>query len=163
MIWRFLPLKFGPKQVRNASGNETSYARNFTLGHKIAPYNLKNSFPLIHFRNFEWLVFVIRIHHQQNNHKLTHLRIVFTSAISSASRAAISFIFPDISILSRSYLKTLRREISYCSVHNIWITVNVWISVQLNLLKTKRNLLYISNQSVPRCKHFPPRLFKDQT
>jgi hypothetical protein len=28
----------------------------------------------------------------------------------------------------------------------------------INLLKTKRNLLYISNQSVPRCKHFPPRL-----
>jgi len=31
------------------------------------------------------------------------------------------------------------------------------------LLKTKPNLLYIRNQSVPRCKHFPPRLFKDQT
>jgi hypothetical protein len=27
-----------------------------------------------------------------------------------------------------------------------------------NLLKMKRNLLYIRNQSVPRCKHFPPRL-----
>jgi len=29
-----------------------------------------------------------------------------------------------------------------------------------NLLKTKRNLLYIRNQSVPRSKHFPPRLKK---
>ena len=29
---------------------------------------------------------------------------------------------------------------------------------KLNLLKTKRNLLYIINQSVPRSKHFPPRL-----
>jgi len=29
---------------------------------------------------------------------------------------------------------------------------------KINLLKTKRNLLYIRNQSVPRCKHFPPRL-----
>ena len=28
----------------------------------------------------------------------------------------------------------------------------------INLLKTKRNLLYIINQSVPRSKHFPPRL-----
>jgi hypothetical protein len=27
-----------------------------------------------------------------------------------------------------------------------------------NLLKTKRNLLYIRHQSVPRCKHFPPWL-----
>jgi len=26
------------------------------------------------------------------------------------------------------------------------------------LLKTKRNLLYIRNQSEPHCKHFPPRL-----
>jgi len=28
----------------------------------------------------------------------------------------------------------------------------------VNLLKTKSNLLYIRSQSVPRCKHFPPRL-----
>jgi hypothetical protein len=28
----------------------------------------------------------------------------------------------------------------------------------LNLLKTKRNLLYIRNQSVPRSKLFPPQL-----
>jgi hypothetical protein len=27
-----------------------------------------------------------------------------------------------------------------------------------NLLKDKRNLLYIRNQSVPRCTHFPTRL-----
>jgi hypothetical protein len=27
-----------------------------------------------------------------------------------------------------------------------------------DLLKTTRNLLYIRNQSVPRCKHFPARL-----
>jgi hypothetical protein len=30
----------------------------------------------------------------------------------------------------------------------------------INILKIKRNLLYIRNQSVPRCKHFPPRLQK---
>ena len=28
----------------------------------------------------------------------------------------------------------------------------------INLLKTKRNLLYLKTLSVPRCKHFPPRL-----
>jgi len=28
----------------------------------------------------------------------------------------------------------------------------------INLLKTKRNYLYIRNQSVQRCKHFPQRL-----
>jgi hypothetical protein len=34
----------------------------------------------------------------------------------------------------------------------------LWSHLAFKLLKTKRNLLYISNQSVPRCKHFPPRL-----
>jgi hypothetical protein len=29
---------------------------------------------------------------------------------------------------------------------------------RLNLLQTKHNLLHIRNQSVPRCKHFSPRL-----
>jgi len=29
---------------------------------------------------------------------------------------------------------------------------------EFKLLKTKRNLLYTGNQSVPRSKHFPPRL-----
>jgi len=29
---------------------------------------------------------------------------------------------------------------------------------QFNLLETKSNLLYIRNQSVPRCKHSPPGL-----
>ena len=31
-------------------------------------------------------------------------------------------------------------------------------ALHFNLLKTKRNLLYIRNQSVPRSKHFPPWL-----
>jgi hypothetical protein len=31
-------------------------------------------------------------------------------------------------------------------------------TVKLNLLKTKRNLLYIRNLSIPRCKHSLPRL-----
>ena len=30
--------------------------------------------------------------------------------------------------------------------------------LKVNLLKTKSNLLYIRNQSVPRSKHFPLRL-----
>ena len=36
--------------------------------------------------------------------------------------------------------------------------VSKWWHPSLNLLKTKRNLLYIRTQSVPRCRHFPPRL-----
>ena len=37
------------------------------------------------------------------------------------------------------------------------------IFIDIKALKTKCNQLYIRNQSVPRCKHVPPRLFKDQT
>ena len=36
--------------------------------------------------------------------------------------------------------------------------VLVEIGFVINLLKTKRNVFYIRNESVPRCKHFPPRL-----
>jgi len=31
-------------------------------------------------------------------------------------------------------------------------------TAQFNLLKTKRNLFYMRSQSIPRCKHFSPRL-----
>jgi len=34
------------------------------------------------------------------------------------------------------------------------------VSNQINLLKTKRNLIYIRSQSVPRCKHFLLRFKK---
>ena len=34
----------------------------------------------------------------------------------------------------------------------------VWLHSFFNILNTKRNLLYIKSQFVPRSKHFPPRL-----
>jgi hypothetical protein len=37
---------------------------------------------------------------------------------------------------------------------------NTYMYIFINLLKTKCNLLYIRNQSVPRCKHFPTWLYK---
>ena len=30
--------------------------------------------------------------------------------------------------------------------------------IYIKLLKTKLNLCYIRNQTVPRCEHFPPQL-----
>ena len=41
---------------------------------------------------------------------------------------------------------------------NLQISTPGRISCTINPLKTKRNLLYIRNESVPRSKHFPPRL-----
>ena len=53
--------------------------------------------------------------------------------------------------------------ITFVSTHIIVRVVNesfvrVFIQTSLIFLKTKRNLLDVRNQSVPRCKHFPPRL-----
>ena len=50
------------------------------------------------------------------------------------------------------------------SHNNIWRSAHLLQNLKffplglMNLLKTKRNLLYIRSQFVPRCKHFPPRL-----
>jgi len=49
-------------------------------------------------------------------------------------------------------------KINYFTVQGL---ASHWSCFQI--LKTEYNLLYIRNQSVPRCKHFPKRLFKDQT
>jgi len=37
-------------------------------------------------------------------------------------------------------------------------SITTKLQVFINLVNTKHNLLNIRNQSVPRCKHFPPRL-----
>ena len=34
------------------------------------------------------------------------------------------------------------------------MSFNSWIAPYINPLKTKRRLLYLKTQSVPRCKHF---------
>jgi len=43
-------------------------------------------------------------------------------------------------------------------LYHIILHINGFTERYINLSKHKRNLLYIKNQSVPRCKHFPPRL-----
>jgi len=42
-----------------------------------------------------------------------------------------------------------------------YATKSAVCSEKLTVLKTKRSPLNIRNQSVPRCKHFPPRLVDD--
>ena len=42
--------------------------------------------------------------------------------------------------------------------NNSYVSLFTLHSLPFNILKTKRILLYIRNQSVPRCKHFPPQL-----
>jgi len=71
----------------------------------------------------------------------------------------ISNLRVNIIMLSNSLLKHKVDNV-YCSCVADRKRSVFWelISQMFNLSKTKRNLLYISNQSVPRCKHFPPRL-----
>jgi len=52
----------------------------------------------------------------------------------------------------------LRIFLIFQLLHTFLHFKNHQFTLILNLLKAKRNLLYIRNQSVPRCKHFPPRL-----
>jgi hypothetical protein len=47
---------------------------------------------------------------------------------------------------------------NFCYAGTVNFTKTPRSETQINLLKTKRNLLYIRNQTVPRRKHFPPRL-----
>ena len=43
-------------------------------------------------------------------------------------------------------------------INDIGAVLGYYAEYIVNLLKTKVNLLYIRNQSVPRSKHFPPQL-----
>ena len=58
--------------------------------------------------------------------------------------------YNDIGLCDTSYTRAVHKEAE--------LLFNLLLHLQLNLLKMKRNLLYIRNQSVPRSKHFPPRL-----
>jgi len=65
--------------------------------------------------------------------------------------------YTAVARISDTFIGLYRQQ---CNI-SIWMSSrsrklesNGWIS----LLKTKHNLLYIRNQSVPHCKHYPPRL-----
>jgi hypothetical protein len=68
-------------------------------------------------------------------------------------------------IVLRWWFSSLRSSlIANCNVLSLLRTETVCekyynnYTMEFKLLKTKRNLLYIRNQSVPRCKNIPPRL-----
>jgi hypothetical protein len=65
---------------------------------------------------------------------------------------------PDIDQSACMNTRTSLPEDGHLVVRNMLKTT--LLNNNLNLLNTKHNLLYMSNQSVPRCKHFPPQLYK---
>jgi hypothetical protein len=65
----------------------------------------------------------------------------FNSSINSSTNISIN----------SSFNSSINSSINSC--------INSSIKSSINLLKTKLNHLYKRNQSVPHCKHFPPRFF----
>ena len=76
--------------------------------------------------------------------------------------------FKEGGALSRCYLydftkwSPVARILKFERITEVWtrklLVFRQDIPFVFNLLKTKPNLLYIRNQTVPRSKHFPPRL-----
>ena len=84
----------------------------------------------------------------------TSLRVVFVSfcLLTSDSSWCLCMEEPVYSDF-RTKLCRYNSKTNMCVIYSLMRD-----TVKLNLLKTKRNLLYIRNQSVPRCEHSPPRL-----
>ena len=87
-----------------------------------------------------------------------------TPSLIPTTSSLVTFSYDTRSpLFKQSLLKVLHWDsLSSLLVHKAHETLQfscklmAWFSV--NLLNTKRILLYIRNQSVPRSKHFPPRL-----
>jgi len=103
--------------------------------------------------------FILPTDEQMSFLKKKNIKIYIRQA---AARSAITFVQTDLFRLVKE------RDMFRCS-HTIirertirvpwwWCDCMETCRSCFNLLKTKRILLYITNQSVPRCKHFPPRL-----
>ena len=75
-----------------------------------------------------------------------------------SSISKFSLFFPETNFILNAELSHFQKL--YPSHLNTKLKTNCsQLTVQeFNLLNTKRSLLYIMNQSVPRSKHFPPRL-----
>jgi hypothetical protein len=61
-----------------------------------------------------------------------------------------------VELTTHNYLVPLVKKDGPCTCSYLGYS---WLGTgSINFLKTKRNLLYIGNRSLPRSKHFPPRL-----
>ena len=63
-----------------------------------------------------------------------------------------------VTILKLTYVPHILYNLSNGQHRQITQTGFMFWIMWFNILKTKRNLLYMRNQSVPRSKHFAPRL-----
>ena len=66
-----------------------------------------------------------------------------------ATITSINKINQDIFVKEKSLLNSVQNLLSF-----IMLSKNT----KINLLNTKRRLLYLKTQFIPRSKHFPPRL-----
>ena len=75
--------------------------------------------------------------------------------VSTLSVAVLKNTLKDRQFHCARILAALRTSCGYESIDN---RITARHKTDINLLKTKRNLLYIRNQFLLRSKHFPPRL-----
>ena len=90
---------------------------------------------------------ILCINHEHGTYVLSFHRIYFQLKPPTGDKQ--KFLISFLTVVKSLYI-TLQHSITQCSA--------VYYNTVISLLKTKRNLLYIRNQSVPRSKHFPPRL-----
>jgi len=127
-------------------------------------------------RNVTW-----RLWNKQNVFEIWTINIMFMFCwtcilvqflqITNLTQILFSCIFIPVLYMFRALLCSssgesivLIRQLVYVTVCRWPSSVQVWLELhvvtytrfRINLIKTKFNLLYIRNQSVPRCKHFPP-------
>jgi hypothetical protein len=90
---------------------------------------------------------------------LRQLRFTLSHTIRPSSLPFSDYPKTSVCNCSRNVgIITNQHSVIFQKLNAIVIHVYKCLTLFLNLLKTKRILLYIRNQSVPRCKHFPPRL-----
>ena len=68
--------------------------------------------------------------------------------------------FPGASTISSSSRFVVEGEFRQSGVVHSFKVEDPGLFVFESYVSYSRDLLYIRNQSVPRCKHFPPRLLK---
>ena len=106
----------------------------------------------------------------KNSHSVDKNRVILIDKIKTLKPTSPSLTFMSLDFHIPIFCNhTLNTSVStICAwVRQIGMKTGSWqvvhpshssATAQTNLLKTKRNLLYIRNQFVPRSKHFPPRL-----
>jgi hypothetical protein len=95
----------------------------------------------------------------------TGLRSVDVLMVPRSEPVTLTVVAVNIEVVGRVHFVFTDSGFPFLRLDVVAASSSTWFETRMghtqcfiNLLKAKRNMLYIRNQSVPRCKHFPPRL-----